>query len=103
MSVTMRIIQQFDIRHESEFMDLEKKFAQLEARRPDYPKGRRMQPISATEPCNTLIWECEFPDIQSARDALNFFHGDEEHEELFEKQLPFFKSARIEFYDNLDF
>jgi hypothetical protein len=103
MSVTMRIIQQFDPVHETEFMDLERKFAELEARRPDYPKGRRMQPISASEPCNTLIWQCEFSDIQSARAALDFFHGDAEHEALFERQSPFFKSVRIEFFENLDY
>ena len=103
MSVTMRIVQQFDAPHEREFMEIERKFAELEARRPDYPKGKRMQPISASEPCNTLIWQCEFPDIQSARAALDFFHGDDAHEALFEKQLPYFKQVRIEFYENLDF
>ena len=30
MSVTMRIMQQFDVRHEAEFMALERKFAELE-------------------------------------------------------------------------
>ena len=103
MSVTMRIIQQFDLVHTDEFMNLEKKFAELEAKRSDYPKGRRMQPISASEPCNTLIWQCEFPDIQSARAALDFFHGDAEHEKLFALQSPFFKSVRIEFFENLDY
>ena len=103
MSITMRIMQQFDVRHEAEFMALERKFAELEARRPDYPKGRRRQPISAAEPCNTLIWECEFPDLETARKTLDFFHGDDEHEALFEKQAPFFKQVRVEFYQNLDF
>ena len=103
MSVIMRIIQRFDARYESAFMELERKFAQLEADRPDYPKGKRMQPISGGEPCNTLVWECEFPDIQSARDTLDFFHGDAAHEALLEKQLPFFEQVKIEFYENLDY
>jgi len=103
MSVTMRILQQFDVRHEADFMELERKFAELERRRPDYPKGRRLQPISATMPCNTFIWECEFPDLDTARAALDFFHGDDEHEALFEKQVQFFEQVRIEFYQNLDF
>lgn len=103
MSVTLRIIQQFDPTHEKEFMDLEKKFAELEAARPDYPKGTRMQPISASEPCNTLIWQHVFPDIASAYQVLDFFSGDEAHEALFEKQSPYFKQVRIEFYKNLDF
>ena len=103
MSVTMRIIQQFDVRAEKEFMALEAKFAALEAQRPDYPKGRRMQPISAAEPCNTLVWECSFPDIQKARAALTFFEGDAAHEELFRQQAPYFRQARVEFYQDLEF
>lgn len=103
MSVTMRILQRFDVRHERAFMDLERKFAELEARRPDYPKARRMKPISAAEPCNTLVWQCEFPDIESARSVLDFFAGDAAHEELFAKQVAFFEQVRVEFYENLDF
>ena len=99
----MRIMQQFDPTKESEFMDLEKKFAELEKKRPDYPKGKRMQPISAAEPCNTLIWQCEFEDMESAYKVLDFFNGDAAHEELFEKQAPFFKQVKIEFYKNLDY
>ena len=103
MSITMRILQQFDPAKETEFMELEKKFADLENDRSDYPKGIRMQPISSSEPCNTLIWQCEFPDIESAYKVLDFFSGDEAHEKLFEKQAPFFKQVKIEFYKNLDF
>jgi hypothetical protein len=102
MSITMRIMQQFDPTKENEFMELEKKFAELEAARKDYPKGTRMQPISAAEPCNTLIWQCEFPDIESAYKVLDFFSGDDAHEALFEKQAPFFKQVKIEFYKNLE-
>ena len=101
MSVTMRILQRFDVRHEKEFLELERQFAELEQRRPDYPKGRRMQPISGMLPCNTLVWECEFPDLDSARAALAFFEGDAEHEELFRKQSRFFEEVRVEFYNNL--
>jgi len=103
MRVTLRIVQRFDARYEKEFMELERKFAELEAERLDYPKGKRLQPISAGEPCNTLIWECEFPDIESACGVLDFFHGDEAHQALLEKQLPYFKDVRIEFHKNLEF
>lgn len=102
MSVTMRIVQRFDPCHEREFMELEREFARLEAERPDYPKGRRMQPISGGHPCNTLLWEAEFPDLEAARSALDFFHGDAAHEKLLAKQLPYFKDVRIEFYRNLE-
>ncbi len=103
MSVTMRIIQQFDVRHEKEFMELEEKFARLEAERSDYPNGRRMKPISGSEPCNSLVWECEFPNLDAARQALDLFEGDSAHEALFEKQLPYFQQVKIEFYENLEF
>jgi len=103
MSIIMRIIQQFDAAKEKEFMDLEKKFAELEMSREDYPKGTRLNPISAAEPCNTLIWEHEFPDIQTAYETLDFFSGDSSHEELLAQQLPFFKQAKIEFYKKLTF
>ena len=102
MRVTMRIVQRFDPRYEQKFMELEREFARLEAERPDYPKGRRMQPISGAEPGNTLIWEAEFPDIGTARQALDFFRGDEAHERLLAKQLPYFKEVRVEFYANLE-
>ena len=103
MSVTMRILQQFDPTHEAAFMELEKKFAQLEKTRRDYPKGTRLQPISGVEPCNTLVWQCEFPTLEAAYEVLAFFNGDASHEDLLAKQLPFFRQVKIEFYKNLEF
>lgn len=103
MGIIMRIIQQFDPCQEQEFMALEQKFDELEKRRPDYPKGKRMQPISAGEPLNTLIWQYEFPDIDTAYKTLNFFNGDEEHEILFRKQVTCMKEVRVEFYKTLEY
>ena len=99
----MRIIQQFEPGHEDEFMTLEKKFDELEKRRPDFPSGRRMQPISSASPVNTLIWQCEFPDIGSAYKTLDFFNEDKEHEILFREQVNLMKEVKIEFYKTLDF
>ena len=103
MGIVMRIIQQFDPAHEDEFMALEQKFDELEKKRPDYPRGKRMQPVSSVEPVNSLIWQCEFPDIETAFMALNFFNGDEGHETLYRQQVEFMKTIRIEFYKTLDF
>ncbi|HUU27678.1 MAG TPA: hypothetical protein VM123_07690 [archaeon] len=103
MSITMRVIQQYDIKYEKEFMELERKFAELESRRKDYRKGKRLKPLSACEPCNTLVWECEFPDLQAAKKWLDFLGGDGEHQELFIKQAPYFKQVKIEFYENLEY
>lgn len=98
MSIVVRIVQEFDIRYEEEFLSLEKEFAKLEARRADYPKGRRLVPIACREPNNTLVWECEFDSLEAARRTLDFLGGDDEHEELFQKQRPFFRRVRTEFY-----
>ncbi len=103
MGVIMRIIQQFDPAREDQFMELERKFAELEKKRQDFPKGKRMQPVSSAEPVNTLIWQCDFPDIETAFMALNFFNGDEAHEALYRQQVELMKSIRIEFYKTLDF
>jgi hypothetical protein len=103
MSVTMRIIQTFAPQDEKRFMELEREFARLEARRPDFPKGTRMQPISSSDPCHTLIWQGVFPDLAGAQAALDFFDGDPAHEELAAEQRPLFRDVRIEFYRNLEF
>lgn len=103
MGIVMKISQQFDPAQEDAFMQLEEKFHQLELARPDYPKGKRMQPLSANEPMNTLIWQYEFKDLETAYATLNFFKGDEGHEELFRQQVAFIKKARIEFFRTLDF
>jgi hypothetical protein len=103
MPVTMRILQQFDVRKEKEFLELERRFAALERSRPDLPQGRRMKPISGSEQCNTLVWQGEFASLDEARKALDSFAADETHEELFAEQSQFFKSVRIEFYENLEY
>lgn len=102
MSVVMRIIQRYDITREEEWMALERRFAALEHQRPDYPKGRRLKPLASTEPCNTLIWEAEFPTLDAAHAALAFFAGDAAHEALLEQARPLFEQVRIEFLEKLE-
>jgi hypothetical protein len=102
MGIMIRIIQQFNPVREFEFMALEKKFDELEKKRPDYPRGMRLQPVSASEPGNTLIWQCEFPDIETAYKTLDFFKGDAEHEALFRQQSGYIKEVKIEFYRILE-
>src|SRR5687768_1614841 len=103
MGVVMRIIQQFDPAHESDFMELEEKFHELERNRQDYPQGKRMQPISSLEPTNTLVWQYECQDLDAAYKTLTFFSGDMGHEELFRKQVIYIKQVTSEFYKTLDF
>jgi len=103
MSITMRILQQFDVRKEKEFLELERHFAALEKARPDLPQGKRMKPISGATPCNTLVWQGTFPSLDAAHQALAAFSADATHEALFAKQSAFFESVKIEFYENLDY
>ncbi|MGC4233277.1 MAG: hypothetical protein QM594_09900 [Niabella sp.] len=102
MSIIMRIIQQFDPACEEKFMVLERQFDQLEKKEPDLPKGKRMQPFAAEEPVNTLIWQCEFPDMETACEALDRFKENETHELLFAQQAPYIRQVKIEFYKSLD-
>lgn len=102
MSVVMRIIQRYDITRETEWMNLERQFSELEHKRSDYPKGRRLKPLAAAEPCNTLIWEAEFPTLDAAHAALALFAGDAAHEALLEKARPLFEQVRIEFLEKLE-
>ncbi|MEX1239990.1 MAG: hypothetical protein WEB30_09735 [Cyclobacteriaceae bacterium] len=104
MKIYMRMLWEFDITEEARFMELEKKFVELETRRPDYPKGgKRLQPISGLSPCNSITWEKEFDSLEEAYAMVQFFRGDEEHEKLAELQRPLFKNFRIEFYKILEF
>ncbi len=103
MSVTMRVLQQYDIRQESQFLSLEREFAALERRRPDFRRGRRFRPLAGAEPSNTLIWEDDFENLEQAREWLAFLEQDSEHCALFARQQPYFQQVRIEFYEKLDY
>lgn len=99
--IRMRIIQQIDPSKEGEFLALEKEFAALEKRRSDYPKGIRYKPLASTLSVNTLIWECDFENLNEAHQALKFLGSDPDHQALAEKQSPFFKDVRIEFLEKM--
>ena len=80
--IRMRILQSFDAGKEAEFMKLEREFEKLELTHKDFPKGRRFCPISSALPSNTLIWECDFPNLDAAHAVLKFFAGNPDHEAL---------------------
>ena len=86
MSYVVRFVQTYLPGQRADFMELEARFASLEQRRSDFPKGRRSQPYVGREPSNTLVWECEFPTLAAAQAALEKIKGDEEHEALFREQ-----------------
>ena len=101
MAIKMRILQTYDMASEREFLVLEKKFAALEKRCCEFPKGVRYKPIASALPTNTLIWECEFPTLDAAQQALKLFERDPQHEALARQQRKYFQSVRIEFLEKL--
>jgi len=102
MAIVMRLIQTFQPSKRAEFMDLEKKFADLE-KKAILPRGQRMTPVAAHEPGNTLIWEGCFQDLLDAQKALRLFETNDDHVALFDQQGPLIENAWVEFYETLDF
>jgi len=103
MAYILRFVQRYQPKDREAFMNLEAKFAALEQRRSDFPKGRRSQPYVGREPLNTLIWECEFPSLAEAQAALARISSDPEHAALFLQQVPYMGELYTEINEVLDF
>ena len=102
MSYVLRFVQRFRPEDREAFMKLEAKFAAMEKRRRNYPKGRRSTPYAGREETNTLIWECEFPTLEAAQKGLAQMAKDPEHEKLYKQQVPYMQEAWTEIYEVLD-
>jgi hypothetical protein len=102
MAYVLRFVQHFRPADEAGFMALEAKFAALERRRADFPKGRRLKPYAGRESSHTLIWECEFPSLDAAQRGLDHLASSPDHARLLKKQIPFFLEAWTEIYEVLE-
>lgn len=102
MAYKLRFVQRFQPNRYSEFMELEKKFIFLEQTVKEFPKGRRYTPYSGKEPGNTLIWECEFPTLEEAKNTVAFLEGDSRHEELYNQQVEYFLESYTEIYKTVE-
>lgn len=102
MPYKLRLVQKFKQSNFKEFMELEKKFIQLEKTIDEFPKGVRFIPYSGREPGNTLIWECDFPTLQDINDAMDFLENDSRHEKLFKQQVEYFLESHVEIYKMLE-
>lgn len=98
MSYKLRFVQVFKQANADEYMALEKQFAELESRYPEFPKGRRFVPIAGRDASNTLIWECDFPSLEEVYKAQAFFLTDKRHDDLFRKQAGFITCTYTEIY-----
>ena len=98
----LRSIQEYAVGDREAFMELETRFADMERRRPDWPKGRRLQAYASGEATNALIWEAAFPTLADALAALTRIEADDEHAELSQRQAPLITRARTEIYETLE-
>ncbi|MEW6752051.1 MAG: hypothetical protein AB1505_13890 [Candidatus Latescibacterota bacterium] len=99
MAFVLRFVQRYRPADRQTFLELEARSAALEARRSDFPHGRRLQPYAGREPTNTLIWEAAFPALEAVRPALALIESDPEHAELFRQQVPCFLDGYTEIHE----
>ncbi len=102
MAFILRFVQRYRPADRARFMELEAQTAALERRRPDFPKGRRRQPLAGREQTCSLIWECEFPSLAAVQEALALLDADPEHARLFQEQAPYMAEAYTEVLETLD-
>lgn len=102
MPYMLRFVQRFRISEESAFLELEKKFAELERANPSMPQGLRMRPVSGREPGHTLVWESRFASMRELNGALETLGHSEEHDRLFAQQSPLMTESYTEIYELLD-
>src|SRR5271157_125005 len=102
MAYMLRFVQQFRISEERAFLELEKRFAELERANPALPQGLRMRPVSGREPGHTLVWECRFESLHELNGALETLGHSEEHSRLFALQSPLMNQSHTEIYELLD-
>ncbi len=103
MAYILRFVQRFNPADTAAFMALEARFAALERSGAGLPRGQRLQPFAAKEPTNTLIWECRFPTLQEAQQAVAALSASKEHEALLRQQAPMMTDAWTEIYQVLEF
>jgi hypothetical protein len=102
MSYKLRFVQIFKQEKAKEYLAIEKQFAELESKYPEFPKGKRYIPCTGRDATNTLIWECDFPTLEEAHKAQAFFLTDSRHEDLFQIQSEFIIGTYTEIYRPFD-
>jgi len=103
MTHLLRFVQRFEPSHRQEFLDLERRFVELERDDPRLPKGKRYLASLGREPQNTLIWECEFASLPGALEGATAFDAHPRHDELFALQVPYIIESYTEVYEAFDF
>ncbi|MGE5612873.1 MAG: hypothetical protein ACM3XR_00545 [Bacillota bacterium] len=102
MAYKLRYVQHFKQNHFKDFIELEKKFIELENSIKDFPRGKRFLPYMGKEPLNTLIWECEFDSMEELQKAHDLIQNNSSHEELYNKQVRYFLDSYTEIYKEVN-
>jgi len=103
MTHLLRFVQRFEPGHREEFLDLERRFVELERDDPGLPKGKRYLSSLGREPQNTLIWECEFASLSAALGGAAALDAHPRHDELFALQVPYIIESYAEVYEAFGF
>lgn len=102
MRYVLRFVQHFNLADERTFMAFELQFAELERTHAEFPKGRRLQPLSGREPRHTLIWECELPSLAAVNEALATLSASADHDRLFQQAAHTMLDSYTEIYEVLE-
>lgn len=102
MTYRLRFVQHFKEPNRKEFLELEKKFIELEQTIKEFPKGKRFMPLTGRDPGNTLIWECDLSSFEEVQKALDFLEQDTRHTDLHDAQLPYFVDCYTEIYRSFE-
>ncbi len=102
MAYILRFTQEYLPAHHQAVLELEAQFKDIERSQPDFPQGRRYQPLVSGEANHSLVWECEFASLDDIQKALEKIELHPRHTELFGKQSPFFTRMRTEIFKTLD-
>lgn len=98
MPYKLRFVQRFMIKNSSEFLELEKQFAEMETTYKDMPKGKRYIPHAGQHSTNTIIWESDFETLDELNKAHSIIKNLDEHEDLFKEQAQYMIDSYTEIY-----
>jgi hypothetical protein len=98
MSYKLRFVQNIDQKNKEFFLEIEKKFIEYEKEH-NMPQGKRYLPVTGKLPTNTLIWECEFENLEDVTKKLTEIYAHPIHDELLKEQTPFMKDSYCEIYE----
>jgi meiotically up-regulated gene 157 (Mug157) protein len=102
VAVLARLVQEYQIDQRDRFYEVEAKFDDALRAKPYFREGRRVEPIAAPHPANTMIWEATFESLAEAEAAFAAIDIDPDHIRLLAEQLPSFTRRWVEYYNVIE-